>query len=192
MFSAWAKPLVFKEEGKLCILLDVLPSLSMNKKQQPLQDLHRESVKKMAALEGWLEPIFTKAPHLPRNIQETLVQIAPWLALIFGVLGIASILSAGMFMPYVMSFGWVGGGAMKVAMGLGVIATLLASVLSLLAWQPLNARKKLGWDYLFYGTVLTAVSAILNLFFGYATVGSVLGAVIGFWLLFEIRSFYRA
>jgi len=39
--------------------------------------------------------------------------------------------------------------------------------------------------------VLSAVSFVINLFFGYATIGSVIGVLIGLWLLFEIRGLYR-
>ena len=43
---------------------------------------------------GILEDFFKKAPPLPDNIREVIVKIAPWVALIFGVLGILAGLGA--------------------------------------------------------------------------------------------------
>jgi len=40
--------------------------------------------------------------------------------------------------------------------------------------------------------VLTAASSILDMLFGFGTVGNLLGILIGFWLLFEVRSAYAA
>jgi len=164
----------------------------MDAPQKPLADLRANSVKHMAALEGLLAPIFAKAPHLPANARATLVNIAPWLALVFGILGIVGILSAGAISSVLLSFAWIDGGTTQIALAIAMIAGLLASVLELLAWKPLSERKKQGWNYLFYGTVLTAASSILDMLFGFGTVGNLLGILIGFWLLFEVRSAYAA
>jgi hypothetical protein len=160
--------------------------------QKPLNDLHASSVKQMAALEGWLEPLFAKAPHIPANAREMLVKIAPWLALIFGVLGLVGIVSAGMLTSMLFSMAWIGGGAAQIALAVALIAGLLASILQLLAYSPLTAHKKQGWNYLFYGSVLSAIASLVDIIFGYGSLGSIIGALIGFWLLFEIRGYYKA
>lgn len=144
----------------------------------------------MTTLELWMAPIFDKTPHLPRNVRETLAGIAPWVALIAGVLGLFGLLSAGMMSSMLYLSMWLSGTSQLVYM-ITMLLGLLASILDLLAFRPLSARKKQGWNYLFYGAVLMAVSAILSLLVGYGSLGSIIGPLIGFWLLFEVRSLYR-
>jgi hypothetical protein len=64
--------------------------------------------------------------------------------------------------------------------------------LELLAYQPLTKRAKKGWNYLFYGTVINAAAAILNMALGYGSnaTASIVGTIIGLWLLFEVRAQY--
>ncbi len=148
------------------------------------QDMQAEALKKMAALEKWLAPIFAKFPHLPQNARTTLVQIAPWLALIFGVLGLFGIFSAGLFVS-LLSLSFLGYGFMGISMALSLIAGLIAAVLDLLAYQPLSHRKKKGWNLLFYGVILSLAASILAFIANSSgSFGSIIGGIIGLWLLF--------
>ncbi len=147
--------------------------------------------KHMGALEQWMAPLFAKFPHLPESARQTLAKIAPWLALIFGILGILAILSAGSIASSFFGFALLGVGMMQISMLISLLAGLIASVLDILAYKPLTARKKKGWNLLFYATVLTTVATILNLLFGYGSIGSLVGSLIGFWLLFEARGLYQ-
>lgn len=156
-------------------------------------DFKAKTEKHMAALETWLAPMFAKAPHLPSSAHDTIVSIAPWASLIVGIIGVFGILSAGMIWS-VFSFSLFAYGLMQISMLVGLIAGLISSVLQLLAFQPLSDRKKKGWNYLFYGTVLLAIAAIIDLFFGYGgnALGQFIGCAIGLWLLFEVRGLYHA
>ena len=49
----------------------------------------------VGVLENQLVDVFAKAPHLPQNIRDILITLVPWLALIFGILGIVSLLALG-------------------------------------------------------------------------------------------------
>lgn len=152
--------------------------------------LHTETAKHMGALEGWLAPIFAKFPHIPMGGRQTLVQIVPWLALIFGVLGIFGVLSAGSLVSY-LSFSVLGMGMLQISMFVSLLIGLAASLLEVLAFRPLKARRKKGWNFLFYATVLTTASAIFSLLFGYSSLNGLIGSLIGFWLLFEVRGLYQ-
>ena len=44
-------------------------------------------------MEGW----YSKLPSLPKQWVETLVMITPWVALIFGILGVLALLAALVF-----------------------------------------------------------------------------------------------
>lgn len=149
-------------------------------------------VKQIAALEAWLAPLFAKAPHLPPNIRQSLVDIVPWLALIGGVLGIAGILSAGMFTSMIFSFSFMVGGMMSTVYAVGMLLGGVSAVLYLLAYQPLSQHRKTGWNYLFYALLLSVVSFALNLIAGYGMAGQAVGLLLGLWLLFEIRDAYKA
>lgn len=146
--------------------------------------------KHMGALEGWLAPIFAKFPHIPHGGRQTLAQIAPWLALIFGILGVVSILSAGSFVSY-FSFSFVSMGMVQISIFISLLAGLVASLLEILAFKPLKAMRKKGWNLLFYATVLTTAGTLLTLLFGYSVLGNLVGSLIGLWLLFEVRGLYQ-
>ncbi|MSR67832.1 hypothetical protein EXS65_03355 [Candidatus Peribacteria bacterium] len=155
-------------------------------------DFHATAEKKMTALESWLLPMFSKLPHLPGNAKLTITKIAPWFALIFGALGLLGILSTGAIAS-ILTFSFFGGGLMQISWTISILAAIIAAIFQLLAYQPLTKNQKKGWNYLFYGTVLTAVAALVDLLFGYGSgaVQTIVGSFIGLWLLFEIRSSYR-
>ena len=145
--------------------------------------------KHTTAIEHWLEPLFQKTPHLPHHLRETIASIAPWLALIGGVFGIVTVWGAGA-LSILLSFSFFGMGSEFLWM-LALLILLAASILDLLAFSPLRARSKRGWNLLFYGVLLQAVSTVANLLIGYASLGGIIGLLIGLWLLFEMRGLYR-
>ncbi len=155
-------------------------------------DLRVKAEKKMVALEAWMAPLFAKSPHLPDTARQSLVKIAPWLALIFGVLGLFAILSAGALTSVsgMIAVGFIGAGFAPLMLFISLIVGALACILDLLAYKPLLQRKKMGWNFLFYGVVLTTCTSILGIFLGSSVIGNLLGSLIGFWLLFEVRDLY--
>ncbi|NOS68185.1 MAG: hypothetical protein HOO67_07575 [Candidatus Peribacteraceae bacterium] len=150
---------------------------------------------KATALENALAPIFEKLPHLPKEARDTLVVIAPWLALVFGALGLFAVLSALSTLPMLLSMPFAMaamGGSWYMPMLLAMLICGVSAVLDLLAFKPLSAHKKTGWNLLFYGTLLSVLSSIINMVFGFGGFTGLIGAVIGFWLLFEVRGHYSA
>lgn len=129
-----------------------------------------------------LDKVFKGVPHLPENIREVLVKIAPWLALIFGVLGVFAGIAALGFSPLAL-FGGVRTGMLVFATG---VLTILSSVLMLLAYPGLSKKAYKGWVYLFWAEALSAVYAVLTV-----SVSTVLGVVIGLYLLFEVKRYYK-
>lgn len=129
-----------------------------------------------------LEKLFKGLPHLPENIREVLVKIAPWIALIFGALGLLAGIGAMGVSPIAM-FGGARSGMMVFLTG---VLTIVSSVLMLLAFPKLKNRSHQGWVYLFWAEALNAVYALLVV-----SVGSVLGVLLGLYLLFEIKRYYK-
>lgn len=142
-----------------------------------------------------LEEWFGKLPALPANVREILVKIAPWIALIFGVLGVLAGVGALLALLGVTAFvGSMAPMAMAPELGLfavlgivSVVLGLVSSVLMLMAYPGLKAHRLAGWRYLFYSEVASLAGALVAL----NLIGLVVGALIGFYLLFQIKSHYK-
>jgi len=83
------------------------------------------------------------------------------------------------------------GGATGVAnYGTGFIAAvfyLVASVLMLASYSGLNAKKDKGWKLLFWSEVVYVVGGLISL----SIISTVIGALITFYLLFQIKSCFK-
>ncbi len=142
-------------------------------------------------IDSWiktLEEWFAKFPPLPTGAKDVLVKVAPWLALIFGVLGVLMALAATGVMAVLSPFVALGGGLGAAAGGvIGGVLALVSSVLMLLAFPGLRDRRMAGWKYSFYSELVSIVSSLV----AFNLVGAVIGALIGFYLLFQIKSYYK-
>lgn len=125
-------------------------------------------------------------PKLPANVLDIIVKVVPYLALIGGILGLWATVSAlGMF----------GAVSMIVPINvttpalfyIGLLFGVAASILDLVAFPKLQTNSKIGWDYLYYGAVLSFVQSVLSLNF----IGAILGSLISMYLLFQIRHYYK-
>jgi len=127
-------------------------------------------------MEGW----FKGLPKLPAGIIDFLVMIAPWLALVFGILGVLGTISAlglmGMTLPYANMYGGVDTGINYIA----VIGGLISSVLTLLAFPGLKAMKFNGWMMLFWSQVVGVVASVLGVAVGALNVGGIIGILLVF------------
>ena len=123
-------------------------------------------------MESW----FAKFPALPANIKDVLVKIAPWLSLVFGILGVLGILGAmGILAP------------LSASVMAGAVLALISSVLMVMAFPGLRDRKVAGWKWSFYSQLVSVLLSVVALNF----VGALIGGLIGFYLLFQIKSYYK-
>ncbi len=137
-----------------------------------------------------LEGLFKKAPILPVSFREGLVQVAPWLALIFGVLGILGGLASVGLLTVFSPLAVFSGASGVASYGGGVIAAwiwLASSVLLLVAYPGIKARKLSGWNLLFWGVLVNVAGSLI----AGSLVGAILGALLGLYLLFQIKSYYK-
>lgn len=164
-------------------------------------------MKALEPLEKSLNDLFVKqAPALPKSIKDLLVQYAPWLVLI-GAL--ASAWSAWSIYRWVTSpiaswardinnaFGvdtGVRDWSLMLWLSVGLLA--LTAVLYFLAFSPLQAKRKAGWDLVFYALIVNVIYGVISAFNGYGGAGSfigvLIGSAIGGWILFQIRGAYTA
>lgn len=130
-----------------------------------------------------MEVWFKKAPALPANAKDTLVKITPWIALIFGILGILAGLGAVGVSPVVV-FGGVRNSMIVLLSG---VLTIASSALMLMAYPKVKALKLSGWTFLFWSSVVSLIGSLI--------IGSIVSAIIWglieFYLLFQIKSYYK-
>ncbi len=164
----------------------------------------------LAPLEKSLDGVLgEKAPYkLPGNARETLVKIAPWLSLAGGVFGIISAIGLWRAAHYVNQ--WVdvanqlsasfGVSAQTPRLGLtfwlSLVMLVVFSALAFLAFPGLKAKKKTGWNLMFYSALANVGYAVISLFYdggGFGSFfGAAVGSVLGLYLLFQVRSHYKA
>lgn len=161
------------------------------------------------SLESSLDKVFVgMAPKLPENIKSFLVSIAPWASLATGVLSLLSVYwlwnwanTTSSLADYVNELNKAFGGTtvvadrLTVSIWVGLVVLGVAGVLYLLAFPALKALKKSGWDLLFYALILNLAYSIVLLFSDYtggSFIGTLIGSILGLWLLFQIRGKYKA
>lgn len=152
-------------------------------------DAQKQAEEAMHGLEGTLAPFFAQMPHLPAGGREFIVSISPWIALVFGILGVISLLGLsgiGVLMSLV-TFG------LALPILIHILIGLLSAALLLMSFTGLKARTKRGWNLLFYSLIVSVIGSIVGLFVGgmSSIVGMAVGVFIGLYLLFEIRSYYK-
>lgn len=134
-----------------------------------------------------VEDAFMKLPPLSKNVRETLVSLAPMLALIGGVLGLLVGLS-GLGLSTLLAPLAVLTGTAAAWGGAFVAAAILivSSIMLFLAYPGLKAHKLAGWKMALWSEVVWLVWAVVSV-----SVGAVLGSLIALYLLFQVKSYYK-
>lgn len=145
----------------------------------------------VGALESWLESIFNKAPHLPEKWLSFLTTALPWLSIIFGVISLSGFLFSGaiglLFSPILA----LTHGVHSFVFFVNAIVGVFVSIMAILAFKPLLAMKKEGWDLSFYAFVASAATSLLGILVMFGGAGNAIGILLGAYLLFEIRKYYN-
>lgn len=145
------------------------------------------ATKKSMDWQGKMEEFFMKFPALPKSAREVLVKVTPWFALIFGILGVLAGLAGLGILSVLSPFMMLGGGFTSTSGSLlGMVAGVVSAAFLLAAFPGTKARKMQGWNMLFWSEVASVASALLSL-----TLTGVIFALISFYLLYQIKSYYR-
>lgn len=162
----------------------------------------------LAPLEKSLGDVYKSAPALPANGKKALVEWVPIINLVLGVLALLSAYwlwhwahAVNALTNYVNSYTQaltgqsVVSSRFSVAVWIGIAALAVQGVIMLMAYAPLKAHKKAGWDLLFYSVILNLVYGVATAFSSYGgghLISSVIGAAIGLYFLYQIRDVYTA
>jgi hypothetical protein len=138
-------------------------------------------------LETKLEKIFVgKAPALSESIKELIVKVSPWLIAISLILLSPVILGIFGISLAIMPVSFLGGVGSGFSYILGISFFLGMIVLELMALPGLFKRQERAWRLMFYSTLLSLTHNLINLDLG----GLLLGGIISFYFLFQIKSKY--
>lgn len=161
-------------------------------------------------VEKQLDEIFVKkAPALPENIKKWIVEYIPYINLIFGLLMLLLAYNlyhwatvANRLVDYAnqvaRSFGvqeQAVTSRLTVWVWLALILLVVEALLYVFSYSGLKAKKKAGWNLVFYALIINAVYGLFTLFVdSYGSIanfiGYLIGTGIGLYFLFQIRSYY--
>jgi len=135
-----------------------------------------------------VEQLFASAPALPVNAREAIVKITPIIAIVFGILGVLGALAGFGLLTAFAPFAILGGGVPSYGNGfISALFWLVSSVLLLAAYPGTKARKMNGWNLLFWSEVVSLIGSLVSL----SILSGIVGALISFYLLFQIKSYYK-
>lgn len=126
-----------------------------------------------------------KAPfQIPDAGRELIVRFGPWITLVLLILLLPLLLVALGLGALVIPFGGVG---YAESFSLLTIFVIVEIGLMIAALPGLFARKMTGWTLLFYSQLVAVVHSLLmgNI------IGGLLTALIGLYILFQVRPLYR-
>ena len=147
-----------------------------------------------------LDNLFAQFPQLSPQLQEKLVKIAPWVALIFGILSMNVLFGllyvSGYIFAGLLNQPLTGDGVLLL---LTLLTPIIEGILLLLAFSKLKERQYRGWQLLFWVVILRICSDLLAMRFQFIQPGTIFVAfILGigldsflFYLLFQIKKYYH-
>lgn len=149
---------------------------------------NKDNKKMLVELENKLAEVFTKKlPALPEGIKEGIVKYGPYITVVMMILTVPAILAIiGIGMaatPFAFLGGFRGGLGYIVSMLFGLVML----VLEIMAISGLFKRQKKAWKLLFYISLIQATLNILRFDLG----GLIIGTGISWYVLFQIKSYYK-
>lgn len=139
------------------------------------------------------EYMVKKAPFaLPMGAKEFIVKVSPYLVIIFAILTLPIIFAAIGLSAFLAPFAMMGAvmGGYGWGFGLGAIISLVAAVITLIvevmAVPGLFKRTKGAWHLVFYATIIQLIGGILS----FNVIGAVIGAIISWYILFQVKDMY--
>lgn len=140
----------------------------------------------LKTLENNLEKYFGKqAPQLPESVKKAIVDFGPWL-LILGVLASIPALIALLGFTYSAPLYYRAWGRSSLGIT-SMVIPLVASGFSLVALPGLFKKSIKAWRLLFYSSLIYLLGNIADLNF----VSLVVGTGISWYVLFQIKSYYK-
>ncbi len=150
----------------------------------------------LSQLEALLdEYMVKKAPFtLPKDAKEFIAKVSPYLIIIFAIMALSFIFFTLGLSAFVAPFAMMGGYGygLGLSWSFGTIIALVVSIISvvieLMAVPGLFKRTKSSWRLLFYASIVSLIGGILSI---NGLVGAIIGAIIGWYILFQVKELYK-
>ena len=139
------------------------------------------------------EYMVKKAPFaLPKDVKEFIVKISPYLVIIFALIFLPILFSvlglSAIFGPFAM-MGRFGYG---IGLGYGAVVSLVAGFIALImeivAVPGLFKRTKSSWRLVFYASIVSFIGSVLSI---HGIFGGIIGIIIGWYILFQVKDLYK-
>lgn len=147
----------------------------------------------LSQLEALLdEYMVTKAPFaLPEQVKEFIVKVSPYLVIVFAVMALPLILAAlgltAIFSPFAMMGGYHYGLGWGFSATVGLAISVITIIMEIVAVPGLFKRTKSAWRLLFYTSIVSLIGTIIS-FSG--ILSGIIGALIGWYILFQVKELY--
>lgn len=127
------------------------------------------------------EYMIKKAPfQIPATGKELIAKITPYLVILGIIFAIPATILVLIFSPFAI----LGGGGMAIV---GLLFSLAALILEAIALPGLFRRTHAAWHMLFYASIVSILGSLV----GFHLVNMVIGAVIGWYILFQVKEVYK-
>jgi hypothetical protein len=142
------------------------------------------------------EYMVKKAPFaLPKDAKELIVKVSPYviiicailtLPIIFAALGLSAILAPFAIMG-ISGYGHVWGFSSIISL----ITSIVAFILEIMAVSGLFNRTKKSWRLVFYASIISFIGSILSMTGINSIFSGIIGAIVGWYILFQVRDLYN-
>lgn len=140
----------------------------------------------LSNLDSFLEKyLVKKAPGLPKQIKEFIVNYGPYLIIVSLLFAIPSILA--LFGLSTLSVPFRSFGRLGFNYTLSTIVLLITLVLQVIALPGLLKKQASAWRLMYYVIIVKAVHSLLLFSLG----GLIIGTLLSFYVLFQIKNYYK-
>ena len=152
----------------------------------------------ISQFEAFLEEyLVKKAPFaIPAGGKEFIVKVAPYLVIIGAVIaGIGILLGLGLSvlaLPFA-AIGYATGHGFGIIFIISLLISIVALVMEIIAIPGLFKRTKSAWRLVFYASIVSLIGSIFSISMNYGNgiVGTIIGLVIGWYILFQVKDMYK-
>jgi len=153
----------------------------------------------LASFEAWLYDLLYKkiSYKLPTSLREVLVQYGPWVTLVVALLSLPAIFIIFGAGAVVSVYGALAGVSYSPLFYVAILVLIVQVVLMFMAVSPLLKRRRLGWQLVFYASTISVLYSVFNSFsYGYFSffglLWGLIGATVSYYVIFQIRSYYKS
>ena len=130
-----------------------------------------------------------KAPFaLPQGVKEFIVKVSPYLIIIFAILALPLIFAAIGLSALVAPFAMMGGYSWGIGTVISLVVAVITLIMEVMAVPGLFKRTKSAWNLVFYASIVSLIGSILSVG---GIISGVIGAIIGWYFLFQVRDMYK-